>query len=548
MKATDSSKVVLIQPPVRDFYLTKKRTLPYGLAVIAAGIRNAGFEVEIIDALATAKSKPVQWPASFIHLKSHYSQKDITLFSLFYDFFHFGYSLEHIAGLVREKQPFIVGISSLFTAYADMALKTAEIIKTWCPETLVVMGGHHPTQFPRETLAHPSVDVVVRGEGEAGMPELCRALQNGSPLEGIPGVAFKKAGILHIPGPAWLSSLKDLPIPAFDLMNHPYYRRKKQGTAIVVSSRGCPMHCSYCAVSAASACARYRRRPVRDVLDEIRIQLSRQDIGFIEFEDENLSLSKDWFHTLFAGLIPLVKGRGIELRAMNGLFPGSLDDRTVSVMKSAGFKTLNLSLGSACCKQLKRFRRPDIRSSFESSLALAEKYGLEAVSYLIAAVPGQSPEGSLEDLVYLAGKRTLIGLSIFYQAPGSLDFQTCKDRKLLPDSFSLMRSTAFPINDTTSRAQAATLLRLSRILNFMKSLIDSGRDLPAAAPCPEGASFTPKPDRFRTSEALLKWFLHDGKIRGVTPQGKVFIHPGDTGLTKTFIEKIQAVSIRGVRN
>ena len=54
--------ILLIQPPIRDFYLTAKRTIPYGLASIAAGLIEAGFCVQILDALATAKSRVLDLP------------------------------------------------------------------------------------------------------------------------------------------------------------------------------------------------------------------------------------------------------------------------------------------------------------------------------------------------------------------------------------------------------------------------------------------------------------------------------------------------------
>ena len=58
--------ILLIQPPIRDFYLTAKRTVPYGLASIAAGLIEAGFSVQILDALSTAKSRVVDLPPEMV--------------------------------------------------------------------------------------------------------------------------------------------------------------------------------------------------------------------------------------------------------------------------------------------------------------------------------------------------------------------------------------------------------------------------------------------------------------------------------------------------
>ena len=234
------SKVVLVQPPIEDFYLTQKRTLPYGLASIAACIRQTGFDVEILDALATTKSKLIPWPEEFGYLRPFYGKKDITAFSLFHDFRHFGYSYEHIGTLIREKEPFIVGISSLFTAYSSQALKTAQAIKKFHPLCKIVLGGHHPTLFPEDVLDNPAVDFVLRGEGETSMGLLCQALKNNSDIDQVPGIAYKKNASTFMSDPAWLADLDRLPLPASDLFNHDFYQRKKKGTTIVVSSRGCP--------------------------------------------------------------------------------------------------------------------------------------------------------------------------------------------------------------------------------------------------------------------------------------------------------------------
>jgi anaerobic magnesium-protoporphyrin IX monomethyl ester cyclase len=546
MTGLNSSKVILVQPPIQDYYLTKKRTIPYGLAILAADLRRHGFDPEIIDGLASSKSRPAPAPAAFGHLDPFYAKKDISLFSLFSQYMHYGYSLEHIATRIRDKKPFLVGISSLFTAYSDMALNTAAMIKQWCPDTIVVMGGHHPTRFGHETVSHPAVDFVVAGEGENVFARLCLALKNGQTRPDIPGVIGSHSLQGQV-SPHWVENLSDLPLPAVDLVNQKFYRRHRRHTAVVVSSRGCPMPCSYCAVASTSGHAPYRRRPVQDVVGEIKVQLDHEDIGFIDFEDENLCLNKTWFRSLFAQLIPMLEGRNIELRAMNGLYPPSLDEEVIAILKKAGFNTLNLSVGSMQTDQLHRFHRPDIRASFKKALKLAAFYHMECVSYLIAGAPQQTAQSSLNDLLVMAGKRTLVGLSIFYPAPGSLDFQWCKDKGLLPAHVEQMRSSAFPIEDTTSRLEAVTLLRLSRILNFMKTLADQQLLPVPPEPCAPDPVHIEVTDRFAASLQLLKCFLHDGIIRGVSPSGEVFPHLCDTALTREFIEQITTITVRGVK-
>lgn len=541
-------KILLVQPPMEEFYLTRKRTLPYGLASICAGLEVHGYLPEIFDALATDKSKPLAWPLGFSQVLPYFARQDISLFSLFHEFRHFGYSLEHIASQVREKKPFLVGISSLFSAYASQALATARIIKKFYPQAWIVLGGHHPTLFPQQVMACPSVDFVLRGEGEICLPQLCDALTLGTDLKKVPGLVFRRDKKLIIRSPAWIKDLNTLPLPALDRVNQAYYQRKAKAAVSVVASRGCPMPCSYCSVSSSSSHAGFRQREVGQVLREIQEQADHLDIGFIDFEDENLTLNKPWFMALLSGLGKIFKEKSVELRAMNGLYPLSLDQTLLTAMKNGGFKTLNLSVGSFSREQLARFHRPDVRKAHDRVVDMAQELGMTCVSYVIAAAPGQDALSSLDDLVYLAEKRTLVGLSIFYPAPGSRDYALCQAQNLLPQRFSLMRSTALPIEDKTSRLEAITLWRLARILNFLKACLDQDGSLPQAEACttacfPPGMGMERRTD---ISRKLVQWFLNDGLIRGADKKGNVYIHKTDGRLCQTFIRRIQTLSLKGV--
>lgn len=535
---------MLIQPPIEDFYLTRKRTIPYGLACIAAVLQQNNFQVDIIDALATNKSKIIPLPEAFKHLEIYYGKPDISRFSLFHHFRHFGYSLEHIGTQVRDKKLFAVGISSLFTPYADMAMACAQIVKKFSPDTIVIMGGHHPTTLPEEVIDSPFVDYVLRGDGERSMTQLCKILQTQKDPSAVPGIAFKKNGITHISEPCWENNFDDLPLPAMDLINKDFYQRSRKGSSMIVASRGCPMKCSYCSVSAESASGPFRKRSADHVFKEVEKRITQDDAGFIDFEDENLCLKRSWFMDLFSRIKQLTAEKDIEFRAMNGLFAPTIDTEILELMKACGFKTLNLALASASQEQLKRFRRPDVQEDFNRVLGLAKEQGLDCISYIIAAAPGQSAEASLEDLLYLAERKTLVGLSIFYPAPGSHDYDTCNTLNLLPEDLSLARSSALPVEHTTTRDQAVTLLRLSRILNYMKSIIDTQGCLPG----PEKIPLSPAlpSDRDKASLKLLQYFLDDGKIRGITPKGDIYEHRIDLSLTKKFIEQMNDITICGV--
>jgi radical SAM superfamily enzyme YgiQ (UPF0313 family) len=536
--------ILLIQPPIRDFYLTAKRTMPYGLACVAPALINSSFTVEILDSLATSKSRVCDLPQEMNYLRKYYDRPDHSAFALFHQYRHYGYSFGHIGKIAKESGAFLVGISSLFTPYLQETLQTAETVKAFHPHCKIVVGGHHPSAMPESVMASKAVDFVIRGEGEVSLHRLAKAVSVDGAYHSIPGLVFrKKNDALHINPPARMDHPDEHPLPAVNLIDQRYYRRNRRAAMVVVTGRGCPMRCSYCCVGAQSDLD-YRKRSVDSVLAEIQRGINQYQVGFIDFEDENLSLDRRWFLQLLSGIKRCFNGNGPELRAMNGLFPPSLDEAVIRQMQAAGFRILNLALGSTSSDQLKRFNRPDVRAAFDRVLKLAEDNGLKSVGYVIGAAPFQSAEDSIADLLYLAQRRVLVGLSIFYPAPGSKDFEVCRNLGILPEHFSCMRSSALPIAHTTTRKEAVTLLRLARILNFMKLLVDEQISIKKDSALGE-IRITDPSDRMQTSRQLLAKFLHDGKIRGVTPEGHVFEHLISEKISHAFLSGLAAIDLRG---
>jgi radical SAM superfamily enzyme YgiQ (UPF0313 family) len=335
------------------------------------------------------------------------------------------------------------------------------------------------------------------------------------------------------------------PLPAIHLIDHKFYQRARRGSAVIVASRGCPMSCSYCSVGARSGLP-FRRRSIDSVMQEITSAIEKHDVGFIDFEDENLSLDRNWFMALLQEIAARFGKRRLELRAMNGLYPPSLDEEVIKSMKVAGFKTLNLALASTSKRQLNRFQRSDVRADFDRALNLSKIHGLNAVGYIIVGAPHQQAQDSLSDLYFLAERRVLAGVSVFYPAPGSQDYDRCAELDLLPAHFACMRSSTLPLSHTTTRLETVTLLRLGRIINFIKSLLDAGLSIPEPMPAP--ADNAEPSGRIDIGKKLLQYFLYDGKIRGVSRNGRIFEHHVDVPLVQQFLEGLKFVDIQGAGN
>jgi hypothetical protein len=163
-------QVLLIQPPVRDFYDTDVRLQPIGLAYLKAAIAKHLPDIDVIikDFHGGWGRKTVAIPKELRYLTEYYPVADKSPFSTFHQFYHFGKSFDDIETEVAELKPDVVGISSLFTPYYREALEVAARVKKRT-DAVVVMGGSHASAAPKTLLASPHVDYVIRGEGEKSL-------------------------------------------------------------------------------------------------------------------------------------------------------------------------------------------------------------------------------------------------------------------------------------------------------------------------------------------------------------------------------------------
>src|SRR3989304_5059703 len=114
-------------------------------------------------------------------------------------------------------------------------------------------------------------------------------------------------------------------------------------------------------------------------------------------------------------------------------------------MRKAGFKTINLSYVSTDPSTKERMGRPKTMTEFDKILEDAERVGLNVISYAILGMPGQTIEEMVDTLIYLMGKKVLIGPSVYYPTPGTPLFERCNKGGILPAHSVQWRSSAFPI-------------------------------------------------------------------------------------------------------
>ena len=467
-------KILLIQPPNRDFYQTSIRTQPIGLAYLAASLKAPGHEVGILDCQTeTKKSIPI--PAELSYLKDFYPFDDRSPFKLYTGYYHFGMSYEEIKQRINGSRADVFGISSSFTPYHGEALGIARIIKQWDERKIVVMGGAHVSCDPKGVLQTPFVDYAVLGEGEVRFPQLLEQIKKGKVKNNvdIDGIGYRKDGEIQInPLQNFIRDLDSLPHPARELLDLDRYPMRKKRSTMIITSRGCPHGCAYCSAHLVMGTS-FRTRTPEAILKEMKECQKQYGIQIFDIEDDNFTFDQERAKRLISLIIENLGGEKIELSAMNGVSFASLDEELLKLMKRAGFKTINLSYVSGDPSTRERMGRPKTKTEFDKILEEAEQVRLNVIAYAILGMPGQTIEEMVDTLIYLMGKKVLIGPSVYYPTPGTPLFERCKKAGILPPHLVQWRSSAFPIETKEfNRVDLLTLFHLARVINFIKGKMD----------------------------------------------------------------------------
>ncbi|MFO1464228.1 MAG: radical SAM protein [bacterium] len=508
-------KILLLQPPIRDFYDTDLRLQPIGLASLKAVARAyfPDLEIKILDFHHGWGRRSVAVPQELAYLKDYYPFPDRSPFCGFHQYYHFGAPYEAIVERVAAEAPDLIGISSLFSPYYREVLETARAIKRSLAVP-ILLGGSHVSADPLGMLGDPAVDFVIRGEGERPFLEFLRAWRSGADWARVPNLGWKRGGECLLNPMLENFPLDALPPPDFGDFRLETYRHGGRPLAFLVTSRSCPHRCSFCSVHTTFG-LEYRRHSVERVIQEIR-QRYAEGYRVLDFEDDNLTFYREEMLELCDRIVREFPDGDLQLLAMNGISYLSLDAELLARMRRAGFTHLNLSLVSSDLSVREATKRPHTVKKYLEVVEEAFRLGFRIVSYQILGLPQESLDSMVQTLVFAARLPVLLGASMFYLTPNS-PLARQGGQPLSPKNNFTSRLTAMAIETPhASREDIYTLFLTTRILDFLKSLPAPAQGVSLerlfAAP-PEGDP------RTRLGLELLRELLATRILYAATPQG-----------------------------
>lgn len=414
-------KILLAIPPGMyvkgEYYFI---TFPLGVAYLAAELVKK-HSVEILDCLIeNPQPKSLSNESCFV-----------------------GLSWTKIKERVKEIKPDIVGVSCAYSSQYHNTVKFAELVKNCDKNIITVVGGAHPSALPEDTLNNSHIDFVVIGEGEDSFVKLVDTLKEGKDIKSIAGIGYKKSGKIVINKKMdYQKNIDKLPFPARYLFpmekyfhygkEHALYSKNKPSTTLI-TSRGCPSRCIYCAIHFVFG-KTWRARSPSNVEKELEHLKKRYGIREVHFEDDNLTLDKKRMLIICDRMIR--NNLRLSWTTPNGVSIKHLDEELIQKMKESGCYRLFIGIESGNPYVLNKIIKKDLSlDDVEKIIRLLKRYKLRITGFFVIGLPGESKK-NMEDTIKFVTMHDLdsISFSIASPYPGTELYKICEKNGFIIDN------------------------------------------------------------------------------------------------------------------
>lgn len=309
-------------------------------------------------------------------------------------------SLEECSRKIEKISPSLVGVTAMST-FVSTSAKLLSYVKEIDSDILTFMGGPHPTVLPERTLTeYENVDVVVRGEGEYTVNELCKSyLNSNDDLSNIKGISFRQGNeMINTPARPFIEDLDTLPFPARHMTPVDRYRintiyGEKGITTTLSTSRGCPYTCAYCGQPFGR---KMRFRSPESIISEIK-QLRLLGINHILFIDDTMTLNKKRMNKLLDYMIK----EEFNIRWACTTRVDCVDKDLLVKMKKAGCIKVDFGIESGNQRILDLIRKGITLDQARNAVDITKSVGLDVVTYFMLGHPGETKD-TIEDTIRFA--------------------------------------------------------------------------------------------------------------------------------------------------
>ncbi len=379
-------------------------------------------------------------------------------------------SKEALFKKIREFKPDFIGLSFMAMEFQPV-YDFVEVLKKEFPDIPLIMGGSGSSTFEEQVLKETKVEYIITREGEQALVELL----DGKALSKIKGLIYMKNNkIKKNPTRPFQMNLDKLPFPAYDIFPMDKYVDSK---IPIVTSRGCPYQCTFCAMKASMGAA-FRARSAENVAAEIE-HWYKNGYRYFHIVDDNFTFDMKRAEK-FCDLIIEKEMTDIKWDLRNGVRCDKLDENLLRKMKQAGCFYLALGIESLDQKVLDRMKKNLNAEDIKKAVEALRKVGIPFGGFFIIGLLDDTFEKFLE--AYNFAKTAGFEEVRFYNPipfPGTELYQELEERNLLrykPEEYLNVGSKTFsdePIFATPefSVEERKKALRMGQKLMMQKILV-----------------------------------------------------------------------------
>lgn len=344
------SKILLLAPPFGNVYgkiRFKTRRIgipPIGLAGLASFLKENGHDVRLVDLT------------------------------------YFDGDWKDFENVLFKENPVFVGLTST-TPQITNTYFIANYIKRKLPHANIVVGGPHVSALPEVTLQEcANIDIVVRGVGEETMAEIA----SGRQLSEINGLSFRKGNkIISTEKRCGIEDLDALPFPLYEQLPLRYYGHPIMGRSMgLISGRGCPYSCTFCASNVVHSRG-YQTRSAPNMIEEIELLRNHYGFKVFSFWDDTFTFAKERVFEF----CELILRKGLDIRWSCSTRVDSCSQEMLKMMKRAGCSMLFIGFESGNEDILKKCKKRITIHQSEHFCQLANEERIPICGYFILGLP-----------------------------------------------------------------------------------------------------------------------------------------------------------------
>ena len=288
---------------------------------------------------------------------------------------------------------------------------------------IVIAHGSDSTDNPTMFLEN-GFDFVLCGEAEQTLVQLCSSILNGAVIPQIDGlITLDEHGRLSpkllAKNPAW----RDLPLPSRDLIDLEPYRKAWIEThgyfsTNMVSSRGCPYRCNWCAKPISGN--KYHLRPAVDVAEEMAFLKAQAGVQHIWFGDDIFALNQHWVQQFADEVATRDAAIPFKIQSRADL----MTEQTVRGLKKAGCAEVWMGVESGSQTVLNEMDKGLNSEAVIVARRRLKEAGIRACYFLQFGYPGEGWAELQETIAFVRATRPdEIGISFSYPLPGTVFYE-----------------------------------------------------------------------------------------------------------------------------